>query len=118
MVFLQYTDGKGNKNGTIYQEDRAEGDQFFWDFTSTAAADYFLASVLASASHPAVDGTFTDDVTGAPARDSTCQHDRHAGRGAGSGHVVHPPAAGRRAHCRRQVQLAGVLWQQALTHTP
>jgi hypothetical protein len=28
--FLQYTDGKGNKNGTIYNEARQEGDQFFW----------------------------------------------------------------------------------------
>lgn len=26
--FLQYTDGKGNKNGTIYQEDIAFGDQY------------------------------------------------------------------------------------------
>eukprot|EP01047_Picozoa_sp_COSAG01_P039756 COSAG01_NODE_3303_length_6294_cov_3.018402_5_plen_701_part_00 len=65
--FLQYTDGNGKKNGTIYQEDRAEGDQYFWDFTHKAAADYFVESVVASVSHPAVDGTFTDDVTGAPA---------------------------------------------------
>ena len=28
--FLQYTDGQGNKNGTIYNEPREEGDQFFW----------------------------------------------------------------------------------------
>ena len=38
--FLQYTDGKGNKNGTICQEDIIWGDQFFWDFTNPKAADY------------------------------------------------------------------------------
>ena len=35
------------------------GDQFFWDFTNEAAADYFVSSVVASVAHPAVDGTFT-----------------------------------------------------------
>merc|ERR1711865_736223 len=64
--FLQYTDGKGNKNGTIYQEDIAWGDQFFWDFTNPKAADYFISSVVASLDDPAVDGTFTDDVGGLP----------------------------------------------------
>ena len=29
--FLQYTDGNGHKNGTIYQEDIAPGDQYFWE---------------------------------------------------------------------------------------
>ena len=28
--FLQYTDGHGNKNGTIYSEPNEWGDQFFW----------------------------------------------------------------------------------------
>lgn len=30
--FLQYTDGHGNKNGTIYNEGIEFGDQFFWDY--------------------------------------------------------------------------------------
>jgi len=64
--FLQYTDGKGNKNGTIYQEDIAFGDQYFWDYTNEDAADYFISSVVSSLDNPAVDGTFTDDVGGLP----------------------------------------------------
>ena len=48
------------------QEDIAPGDQFFWDFTNPAAADYFIASVTASLDSTAVDGTFTDDVGGLP----------------------------------------------------
>ena len=64
--FLQYTDGKGNKNGTIYQEDITWGDQFFWDFTNPKAADYFISSVVDSPDDPAVDGTFTNDVGGLP----------------------------------------------------
>jgi alpha-glucosidase (family GH31 glycosyl hydrolase) len=59
---LQYTDGNGNKNGTIYQEDITFGDQFFWDFTNPAAADYFVSSVVASLNDPAVDGTFIADA--------------------------------------------------------
>lgn len=35
--FLQYTDGKGNKNGTIYNEGIEFGDQFFWDYTNKEA---------------------------------------------------------------------------------
>ena len=65
--FLQYTDGLGNKNGTIYAENIEWGDQFFWDFTNPAAAEYFVASVVESVMYPEVDGTFTDDVTGLPA---------------------------------------------------
>jgi hypothetical protein len=34
--FLQYTDGQGNKNGTIYNERQVPGDQFFWDFNNPA----------------------------------------------------------------------------------
>lgn len=64
--FLQYTDGKGHKNGTIYQEDIQWGDQFFWDFTNPKAAEYFINATVASLDDPAVDGTFTDDVGGVP----------------------------------------------------
>jgi hypothetical protein len=64
--FLQYTDGEGHKNGTIYNERISFGDQFFWDFRDPAAADYYIQSVLESISDPAVDGTFTDDVDGVP----------------------------------------------------
>jgi len=65
--FLQYTDGNGNKNGSIYQEDIEWGDQFFWDYTNPKAADYFISSVVESLDNEWVDGTFTDDVTGVPA---------------------------------------------------
>ena len=44
--FLQYTDGNGHKNGTIYAENVAQGDQFFWDFTNPDAADYYVRSVV------------------------------------------------------------------------
>ncbi len=44
----------------------AHSDQFFWDYTNPEAADYFISSVVASLSDPAVDGTFTDDVGGLP----------------------------------------------------
>ena len=64
--FLQYTDGQGNKNGTIYNEGIKYGDQFFWDYTNPEAADYFISSMVASLDDPAVDGTFTDDVGGVP----------------------------------------------------
>lgn len=67
--FLQYQAGnpKGQPAGTIYNEAREEGDQFFWDFRNASASAYFISSVLSSLSDPAVDGTFTDDVTGVPA---------------------------------------------------
>lgn len=65
--WLQYTDGAGHKNGTIYNEPGGPGDQFFWDFRVPAAADYYVSSVLGVIADPAVDGTFTDDVTGLPA---------------------------------------------------
>ena len=64
--FLQYTDGAGHKNGTIYNEPGGPGDQFFWDYRVEDAADYYLSSVLSTLDDPAVDGTFTDDVTGFP----------------------------------------------------
>jgi len=64
--FLQYTDGQGNKNGKIYNEAIDQGDQFFWDFTNPDAADYFVSSILKVLEDPAVDGTFTDDVSGVP----------------------------------------------------
>jgi len=64
--FLQYTDGLGHKNGTIYNEPISFGDQYFWDFTNPDAANYYVTSILTSISDPAVDGTFTDDVSGVP----------------------------------------------------
>ena len=36
--FLQYTDGQGHKNGTIYNEPIEFGDQFFWDYTNPVRA--------------------------------------------------------------------------------
>jgi len=65
--FLQYTDGKGNKNGTIYNEHIHQGDQYFWDFRVPEATAYFVSSIVESVSSPYVDGSFADDVTGLPA---------------------------------------------------
>jgi hypothetical protein len=36
------------------------------DHTNKAASEFFVSSVLSAVDHPAVDGTFTDDVTGLP----------------------------------------------------
>ena len=69
--FLQYTDGTGKKNGTIYNEGITFGDQFFWDFTNPKAAEYFVSSIVATLDDPAVDGTFTDDVGGLPEEHAT-----------------------------------------------
>ena len=57
--FLQYTDGKGNKNGTIYNENGGPGNQFFWDFRVSDSAQYYIDSVLNTTLSPFVDGTFT-----------------------------------------------------------
>lgn len=60
-------------NGTLYTEpetSRPHGGfeaQAFWDFRVAAASAYFVSSVLDSISSPAVDGTYSDDVTGVPA---------------------------------------------------
>ena len=56
--FLQFTDGHGRKNGSIYQRNQWEGDQFLWDYRVKAAADYVVKSVVESVSDPAVDGTY------------------------------------------------------------
>ena len=64
--FIQYTDGKGAKNGTIYNEGGAPGDQFFWDHRVQAASDYYIASVLKVLDNDHVDGIFTDDLMGFP----------------------------------------------------
>ena len=64
--FLQYMDGKGNKNGTIYAENIVFGRQWFWDHTNTDASDAFVAGILDSLDDPAVDCTFMDDPTGVP----------------------------------------------------
>ena len=59
--FIQYTDGKGNKNGTVYTEHLTPyvlGQQFFWDFRVGAAQDYFVQAVLGTvATDEFVDGT-------------------------------------------------------------
>lgn len=64
--FLQFTDGKGNKNGTIYNEARAEGDQFFIDYRNPAAAAFFIDSIVNVTIDLGVDATFTDDRDGVP----------------------------------------------------
>ena len=64
--FLRYTDGKGNKIGEIYNEPIKYGNQYFWDYTNSSAAQYYITSILSTLTDPAVDGTFTDDVSGVP----------------------------------------------------
>lgn len=64
--FLQYTDGEGNKNGTIYSEDIVFGRQWFWDHTNPEASDAFVQGIVDSLDDPAVDCTFMDDPLGVP----------------------------------------------------
>ncbi len=65
--FLQFTDGAGHKNGTIYNIRRSEGDQFLIDWRNADAAAYFVDSIMRVVlSSPAVDGTHTDDREGLP----------------------------------------------------
>ena len=64
--FIQYTDGRGTKNGSIYNEPGGPGDQYFWDYRLPEVQDYYVSSVLSTLADDAVDGTFTDDVTGWP----------------------------------------------------
>ena len=52
----------------------AAGDQYFWDHRNVDAASYYVASVVGSVAEAAVDGTFTDDVTGLP-------NEHHAAQG-------------------------------------
>ena len=37
--FFQYTDGQGNKNGTIYNEPIGYGDQFFWQVVEASGLE-------------------------------------------------------------------------------
>ena len=62
FYFLQYTDGNGNKNGTIYNEPGGPGAQYFWDYRVPEAAQYYIDSVVNTTMSPFVDGTFTDDI--------------------------------------------------------
>ena len=65
--WLQYTDGKGNKNGTIYNYPLSEtGDQYFWDYRNENAANYYIESVLNTTMNPFVDGTYSDCIKGVP----------------------------------------------------
>jgi len=64
--FLQFTDGMGNKNGTIYNQPRAEGDQFFIDYRNADAAAYFVRAIVTLLVENDIDATFTDDRDGIP----------------------------------------------------
>jgi hypothetical protein len=60
-------------NGTVYNEREGGargasfGDQYFIDFRNASAAAWYVSSVVASVSEAAIDGSFSDDVTGVPA---------------------------------------------------
>lgn len=69
--FLQYTDGNGHKTGEIYNEKRAEGDQFFIDYRNADAAAYFTRAILTTLIDNDIDGTFTDDRDGIPVEHPT-----------------------------------------------
>jgi hypothetical protein len=69
--FLQYTDGYGHKNGTIYNQPRAEGDQFFIDWRNTDAFNYFIGAIVNKTMSLGVDLTFTDDREGVPTEHPT-----------------------------------------------
>jgi hypothetical protein len=64
--FLQFTDGNGHKNGTIYNQQRAEGDQFFIDYRNADAAAYFVRAIVTQLVDNGIDATFTDDRDGIP----------------------------------------------------
>lgn len=64
--FLQFTDGQGHKNGTIYNQPREEGDQYFIDWRNPDAAAYFVAAIVNTTLQAGVDATFTDDRDGVP----------------------------------------------------
>eukprot|EP00759_Apiculatamorpha_spiralis_P014286 PhF_6_TR21008/c0_g1_i1/m.30177 len=57
---------QGNPRMPIYNEPINFGDQYFWDFRNLAAVKAYVTSVVSAVRDPAVDGTFTDDVTGVP----------------------------------------------------
>jgi hypothetical protein len=69
--FLQYTDGNGHKTGEIYNEPRAEGDQYFIDYRNADAAAYFTRAILTTLVDNDIDGTFTDDRDGIPVEHPT-----------------------------------------------
>jgi hypothetical protein len=65
-LFLQYTDGRGNKNGTIYIEMGGPGRQAFWDYRVNGTTEAVIGSILATVTSPWVDVTFLDDLGGLP----------------------------------------------------
>ena len=60
--FLQYP------NGTIYNERQTPGDQFMWNFSVSAARDYYTSSVMSTLANPWVEGSFTGAWVGVHAR--------------------------------------------------
>ena len=60
--FLRYLPGNpgGKPVGDVYNEARAEGNQFFWNHSNPEAAQYYITSVLASleADGGVADGTY------------------------------------------------------------
>jgi len=69
--FLQYTHSNGTKNGTIYNEPRAEGDQYFIDWRNADAAAYFVGAIVNLTLLDGVDLTVTDDREGIPVEHPT-----------------------------------------------
>ena len=65
--FLQWPNGTTYNEPEMGARGRGFGDQYFVDYRNTSAAAWYVESVLGAVSETAVDGTFADDVTGAPA---------------------------------------------------
>lgn len=55
-----------NGDGAIYNEPGGPGDQFFFNFSTAAVADWYIENAIRLTSDPAVDGVFTDDFEGFP----------------------------------------------------
>ena len=82
--FLQYTDGHGTTNGTVYNEPAmittntttSAWDQFFWNHTNPEASAYYIDALMKSINSTggAVDGVFTDDVYGVPMEHRNAAH--------------------------------------------
>lgn len=68
-LFLQYTDGRGNKNGTIYIERGGPGRQAFYDYRVPETTAAVIEIVMTTTGSPWVDATFMDDP-GFPAEHS------------------------------------------------
>ena len=79
--FLQYNYSTGG-NGVIFNAERAEGAQYFWNYLQVDAAQYYIASVVASLADNATDGTCECEQQADPPTLAPPPHHTHS---------THPP---------------------------